>query len=198
MLLRVLRHVPLANGLFFFSSQAHKIAIKKFLILVFCASLPVIFTALYSTRNIDFVNILHNSISVSDQFIYAASFLAPGIYLIWEKHDMNLENSESKSKIKFRLYPGYGWILLISIVLLFVTAVSFTAIKFSKASFEQTILFSIMSEGSIYVYLFSLYAYYMSIVEAIPVDFVGVTRKTESTLQKSFKNRLAARGEANG
>lgn len=201
MLLRLMANLPFINSLVCFPWKAHKLALKKFLVLVIAATLPVIFTALLSTGQGEFVHIVRGSVSVSEQFIYAASFLTPSIYLFWEKYESTKdgENGEKKKLQPFRLYPGYGWIFIASTLLLLVTALSFTAIKMNKPWYEQTIMYGLLNEGALYVYLFSLFSYYVSIVEAIPgaANFVDVEREKENSLKKSFKERLASRGGKN-
>lgn len=204
--MRLIDAIPLLQPLASFSRNSHGKALKKWFVLVFAASAPVLITVLLSPvpdGNLSFfekmIIKITESISVSDQFVYIAAFLAPTLYLVVEKffsaqdnynHKLK-ETSSERIRNSIKVYRGYGWVLLVSFVVLFMTAFGFGFIKTQNQGFNHTFLYGILNEGSIYIYLFALYAFYLSIVQENGAD--GGYSKAMEDGEKNVTSGLSQR-----
>jgi len=89
----ILERIPFINPLFAFSIHRHKQAFTKFIVLWIMCTLPVIMAAALTQtpEGVEpgwegFLGILSISFSASEQFVYAAAFLPPLIYLYISKN----------------------------------------------------------------------------------------------------------------
>ncbi len=203
----MLNKIPFLQPLTSFSFECHKRAFIKWLILVFFASAPVILTVLMSPVPDGELDLWEkvlakfiDSITVSEQFVYSAAFLAPTIYLLWESFRENQAsqnpNVDTNALDQFRnvmkVYKGYGWVLCLSIVILLSTAIGFSSIKTEHPGFRETFLYAILESSSTFIYLFSLYAFYLSIVQGYGPsgEFNDVTRKSAADTTKGLASRV--------
>ncbi len=116
---------------------------------------------------------ISESISVTEQFVYTAGFLAPTLYLLWEKFREDQDNLNPNSKETpyeklqsvMKVYRGYGWVLMVSVFILALTAIGFSFLKTEAPNFGKSFLFQILTNWSAFIYCFSLYAFYLSIVQ---------------------------------
>jgi hypothetical protein len=165
------------------------------------SSLPVIFAVLFSIipegdASIEqkFVEGIRKCLSVSELFVYAASFLSPLLYIIFEKYRATeIEHSKGSriSETFKRVFDGYQTMFFSAIVILVLTAAAYTAAKTSSAGLEDTFLYGLLPNLAWYVYAFSLVCWYMSILEGVaePVDFVSVNRASEDALIVAFTKK---------
>lgn len=194
MILRVVNRIPFLQCLVSFSSDAHKTALKKFFALWTLTSLPILFAALWSTvpegANWFLFSKFRESISVSEQFVYTASFLTPVLYIWYEKTQVGKQNF-----IK-GLFTGYGLVTLAASVVMLFTAAAFGSYKNNPESFKTTVIYVLLSDYSVWVYFFALYCWYLSLIDGLPGgDFVGETRRSEQAVSTGLAARLKSRGE---
>ena len=198
--------IPFIQCLVVFPWASHKAAFPKFVILLIISTSPVILAALLSpippgehAVSDKLFSRLESSISVSELFIYAASFLAPTLFLIFERY-RDLEGNDPVDKFSeaAKVYKGYIWVFFFSAFILLLTASAFSVIKTNNPFFQSTFLHYILSSGATYIYLFSLYSWYLSIVQSVGPrgNYIRATRAEEANLAKSFKTRIKNR-EAN-
>ncbi|MCO7506036.1 MULTISPECIES: hypothetical protein [unclassified Pseudomonas] len=198
-LVRFFGKIPFLQCLVSFPSEAHKSALRKFFALWILASLPILFAALLSPIPADgsswaLFSKLKESISVSEQFVYVASFLTPVLYIWYEKYQAAEQNIAQRFK---GLFSGYGLVALSAFILMLATASAFGALKTNADSFKSTFLSLALTEYSAWVYFFALYCWYLSLVDGIPGDFVAETRKSEQSVKTGLAARLKSRGEGN-
>ena len=217
--------LPILQPLTSFSMESHKKALVKWLILVIAASAPVILTVLLTPVPVGDLTIwkkmglkFTESMSVSEQFVYTAAFLAPTLYLVWEKfremHDQSNSPQAQSTYDKFqkamRVYKGYGWILFPSILIVTLTAICFGNIKTGELtavcidnvrteslSFSRTFLYQILESYSWLIYAFSLYAFYLSIVQDYGPegDYNDAYKAGESEVTSGLKDRVNRGGK---
>lgn len=198
--------IPFLQPLTSFSKYSHKKALIKWFVLVLAASAPVLLTVLLSPiPNGDLslwgklMKKLTESISISEQFVYCAAFLAPTLYLVWEKILYDRDNKSSRAektpyeklRSAMRIYKGYGWILISSILILSLTALGFSFLKTGNPTFNKTFLYSLLEQYSSYIYIFSLYAFYLSIIQDYGAD--GEFSKTVKEEEQDVASGLSAR-----
>ncbi|MEE4818356.1 hypothetical protein V2K62_11315 [Pseudomonas alliivorans] len=189
----IVSRIPFLQCLVSFSSDAHKTALKKFFALWILTSLPILFAALWSPvpegSNWFLFSKFRESISVSEQFVYTASFLTPVLYIWYEK----IQGGRNLIK---GLFTGYGLVSLAASVVMLLTAAAFGSYKNSPDAFKSTLVYAVLSDYSILVYFFALYCWYLSLIDGLPGgDFVGDTRRSEQAVSSGLATRLKSRGE---
>lgn len=198
--------IPILRPLTSFSIDNHKKALVKWFILVIAASAPVILTVLItpvpegdSSLWQKMVIKLSESMTVSEQFVYTAAFLAPTLYLVWDAfRDLYESGNFATNKTPYekiqnvmKVYRGYGWILLFSILILVLTAICFSNIKVGNLAFSKTFLYQILESYSWFIYAFSLYAFYLSIIQDYGPD--GDFNENVKNDENTVKHGLSAR-----
>ena len=198
MLLRILSYIPFVNCLAYFSPRAHLQASKKLFVLWVLTSMPVLFAVLLSPipdGDAAFTQKLANKLAIaftaSEQFVYAAAFIAPILYIIYEKvmssEDLDLKERFTKG---FGIFRGYWLVVLVSFLVLFLTAAAFSALKVNQASYELSFLSRLLVSYSALIYVFAIYCWYLTLLDAtFSGDYVGASRRDE----QSFGDRLAER-----
>lgn len=189
---RILSKIPILQCLTSFSFESHKVAIKKFIVLWIFASLPVVLAILFSPMSGEadwwVASKLRESISVSEQFVYVASFLTPVLYIWYEK----IQAGRPISKGPF---VGYGFVALIAVIVMVVTAGAFGLAKNNRESFEATLVYAVLSDYSAAIYIFALYCWYLSLVDGVPAkDYVSEGRREEEAVKSGLAARVANRG----
>lgn len=187
--LRILGWIPLLQCLVSFSGEAHISALKKFFALWILASLPIIFAALFSPTPTDILAKFQESISVSEQFVYTASFLTPVLYIWYEK-------SQGRENLIKGLFSGYGLVSFAAFIVMMITAAAFSSYKNSPDTFKSTLVFSLLSDYAVVVNFFALYCWYLSLIDGLPSgDYVQETRRSEQAVTSGLAARLKSRGE---
>lgn len=203
MLLKALGFIPLMQCLVHFPLDAHKLALKKFSTLWILTSLPVIVAVFLSPIpdgdagvGLKLLFKLRESITVSELFVYTATFLTPVFYMIYEKYQESSETQIGDKLLQsFRsLFKGYGLVAVISLVIMFFTAIAFGQLKAGSDDFQKSFLGYYLQNFSLAIYIFSLYCWYLTLLdEAWKGDFVSENRSSEKNMVKDFSARLRAR-----
>lgn len=210
MLLNVLRKTPFVNSLVFFSLQSHKAALKKFITLWLLTTSPVLLAILLSPVPVGegsiwdkFVGKMQDSMSFSEQFVYAAAFLSPVLYIIYEKYTLIEPEGTVNEKLRQtfdRVFWGYGWVSGVGLIVLFLTVVGYSAAKTNLDFFKTTFLFQIGTTLSLYFYLYALYCWYLSLLDGTGSvgNYVEANREDEAELGDQFARRLKNKDANNG
>ncbi|HBO2483039.1 TPA: hypothetical protein VDV13_001628 [Pseudomonas aeruginosa] len=207
MLLKTLGYLPFIQCLVHFPFDAHKAALKKFSTLWILTSLPVIVAVFLSpipdgssSVGIKLLSKLRESITVSELFVYTATFLTPVFYMIFEKYQESSETQigEKIAQSVRRLFKGYGLVALISIVIMTLTAIAFGQIKAGASDFQGSFLGYYLTNLSLPIYIFSLFCWYLTLLDgALKGDFVSENRNSEKNIVKDFSARLRNRESDN-
>lgn len=206
MFLKIASNIPFLQCLVSFPFDTHVSALKKFFVLWMLTSLPIVVAAFLSPvtgENVltDWFSRLGESISVSEQFVYTASFLTPVLYIWYEKYQGGGNegfNQKLSQSIK-EMFTGYGWVIVSAVLLMFLTAAAFSALKTNSDFFKSTYLYLFLTTYSKYVYFFALYCWYLSLLDGMyRGDYVAATRKSEKVVSKGLAERLKSRGEQDG
>lgn len=206
MLLKILGYIPFLQCLTHFPLKAHKTAAKKFFALLILTSLPIIFAAVLSPIPAGDSDVLEKltaklreAISVSELFVYTASFLTPILYLIFEKYS---EAGEGQLGVRLTqgfkgVFKGYGLVALLALLTIFFTASAFSSLKINPDNFKLSFLNHYLFVYSVPIYLFSIYCWYLTLLDGVaaPGDFVGANRSAEDAAASAFSARLKKRGE---
>jgi hypothetical protein len=197
-----IRYIPFINSLYSFSIKDHLKAIPKFLILWLLSSLPILWSTLFSSvpegdysKFAKFWNSFCNSFSVSELFVYSASFLSPLLYIIFEKFqtvDTEKSAGQKISETFRRVFNGYRTVFFIAILVLLLTASAYSIARTKGAQYESTFMFQLVPNLAAYVYLFAIFCWYLSILDGIGEggDFVAINRAGEEDITKRFKRRV--------
>lgn len=195
---KVVGYIPFLQCLVAYQRNVHRAALRKFFILLVLTSLPVIVTAFMApipdgggSIFSKLLNKIGDSLTVSELFVYSATFLTPILYLMYERaHDLS-PNSILEYKKVFR---GYGLVTVTALVVIVLTAVAFGATKF-QVSMTSTFLHFFLVEYSAGIYFFGLFCWYLTLLDgANTPNFVDATRDDEKRLSTGFKQRLEQRG----
>lgn len=178
-ILSFLRKVPFLNCLCYFSFKSHKKAALKLAVLWVITTSPIIISILLSdidssgNSTLPRVAVLiGRSVSTTDQLIYVAAFLTPIMYIWFDRMMVIINNEENNNfsntfkKANKSLIDGYGLIVLISIAIIFFVALGYGALKVDGNFFANTNLAKILESWSWYIYLFSVYCWYLSILDS--------------------------------
>lgn len=201
----LLSRVPIVNSLYFFSWKAHKIALPKFFILWFLSSLPIIISVFMSDVPVGdgslffkFVSRLRSSFTPTDLFVYSAAFLTPLIYILIERYHRVESNEGFKDKVDeaLKVFNGYGFNWFCSVFLLLLTAISFSSFNSVEDDFRQTFLYAFLSNWIFVIYTYSLYCWYLSILDGLPSlgGFVESNREEEKDISLGLSNRVRKLG----
>lgn len=196
--------IPLINSLVYFPWRCHKLAIPKFIVLWILSSAPIILSVALSKVPSGegdifskFMAKLGEGLTVSELFVYSASFLTPLIYIIFERYaKMEMEESFAKKFSEaFKVFKGYQIIWFVSAFFLLMTAIGFSFVKTGASGFNGTFLHAFLVDGVFYIYLFALFCWYLSILDGVFAggDFVGENRDDEAELVSDFSQRLGNR-----
>ncbi|GAA0587485.1 hypothetical protein ACFQH5_16770 [Halomonas salifodinae] len=193
--------IPVVNSLCFFPVSSHIKALKKFGVLWLLTTSPVLLSVALSevpdgAGNLmtKFVAKLQEGLSVSELFVYSASFLTPLIYIIYEKFQNAEDNADFSEKLReaFKVFKGYQLMSFLAAVSLAITAVGFTAVKTDFGSFRSTFLHAFLVGNSLYIYVFSLFCWYLSLLDSVGGGKGFFRRKeiNQKKMQSEFSDRL--------
>lgn len=203
MLLKALSRIPFIQCLTYFSFEAHKIAFKKFLVLWSLSSLPILVAAVLSPipkGTVDALGVLtlklSEAMSVSEQFVYTASFITPILYILFEKYQNSSSDAPDESFYKKiqTIFPGYGLVAFVSLIIIVLTATAFSSLKTNSEFFKSSFLNLFLVTYSPYIYGFALYCWYLSLLDGVVTgDFVEQNRASENKLSSAFSARIQQR-----
>lgn len=183
----------------------HKAAMFKALFLWIFSSLPIILTVLYSSpRNSEdsiwtqLLADIGRLFTLDEMFVYAASFLSPVIYIAVDLM-LKIRGDQMDASFKNiqRHLRGMEWIVIGSLLLLFVTATTFSSAKIEGAEFEGSYLYIALGGKAVFLYCLSLLMWYTTILQdtVTPTD-IGQKRSEESsTFADKFKARQTAKDQ---
>jgi len=141
--------------------------------------------------NSEFDSTVYHAFSLGEQFVYAATFTAPLMYLFFEAVviAVNAPGPDKLEHIRQRL-RGIGSLLLPTLILLVVTVLSFAAAR--NAEFQETFLFIFLGPQSLMIYILSLGIWYAAVLADTPpnMDFAELTRRQTKQFADQFKDRL--------
>jgi len=202
MLLRILHHIPLIQCLTHYSIEIHKKAAIKFIFLWLLTSSPIIVATILSPIPEGEANVtlklfakLKEAISVSELFVYSATFLSPIIYMIVERYYESPEDKFGKRSVK-GIFKGYRIIFLFSTLLMFSTAIGFSNIKVDFNAFKISFLGYYLTHFVLIIYLFSLYCWYLTLLDGTSLssgNFINENRASEMQISHGLTARLRAR-----
>jgi len=205
MLLKILNRTPFINCLTYFPAKVHKQAIVKFLALWLLTSLPVVLATIISPIPKGDLSVhvklwlkLSEAISISELFVYSATFLTPILYMAIEKYQDSDEDNfgDRISQSIGSLFSGYGLIALISLLTMLLTVVAFALIKVDYSGFNDTFIAHYLPYLSLPIYIFSLYCWYLTLLDGkLSGDYVTAVRAAEKENVNRFSERLRVRGE---
>jgi len=199
MFLKFLGFVPLIQCFLPYRFAVHRVALKKFFVLLLLTSLPVIVTVFMAPipegAEGPFLKFMHkfaDSLTVSELFVYSATFLTPILYLLFER----IQDISPTTLSEFRkVFRGYGLVTLLALIVIILTAVAFSTTKV-HTGMSNTFLNYFLVKYSFSVYLFGLYCWYLTLLDgANSSNFVDATRNNENSLTSKFAARLEKRGE---
>jgi hypothetical protein len=206
MLLKIISRIPLLQCLINFPARAHKAAGKKFAALYILSSLPVICAVILSpipagTTDIGtaLIGKLLGTLTISELFIYTASFITPILYLLYERYDEipkeELEKEITRSVKK--IFRGYGVVAILALLAIIFTTAAFSSLKTNAEYFSTSFLHHYLGQNAWWIYLFALYCWYLSLLDgASGGNFVDKTRKSEESVSAGLAARLRNRGES--
>ncbi|TGK04433.1 hypothetical protein EHO58_11030 [Leptospira selangorensis] len=203
MLLGLANKIPIIQSLIYFRWKTHKVAIPKFLILTLLNLSPIlaaiIFSPIPNNPKLSFVDHLisktNHFFSFSEIYIYIATFVSPVMYIVYERyHQQEFDTSyyqKFKSTIR-TIYPGYMWTTFLAILLLLFTMGGFAVLKNNPDAFKNTLYFLIVTKLGWYLFFYSLFCFYLSILDGIidTGNFIEANRLEESHFSEDFSKRL--------
>lgn len=173
--LKVVRGLPLVGPIAIFSWDSHKKALIKGSLLWLISTSPVIFAIFLSTipQNAEdvigaFFDKVGAAFSLEEQYIYAATFLAPPL-ILWIDRWLIADATSPKdliATIKRNLFSGYLWVWSVSFIILIFTVVSFTSAKTNGDQFRSTYLYYLVSSKAYLFYMASIYCWYLALLDA--------------------------------
>lgn len=209
MFLRIIEKIPVLNSMMFFSYDHHRLAFPKFLVLWMLSTSPIILAVLLSPvpagdieMHAKLVSKLREAFSGSEQYIYAASFISPLLYIIWDRYkavEDNFKLSEKVDEAFKSVFKGYGLVSALAVLILLATITTFSATKIDPVTYESTFLYALTEQWSFLIYLYALICWYLSILDAQSTlgDYVGKARSKENDIRTAFSNRISSRKDSN-
>jgi len=208
MLSQVTAFVPFWTAIWWYTPEARRKALPKFLVLWGMSLAPLLLAAGLQEVPADqnsvgaFCKKFYSSFFERHQFIYAVSFITPIFYYIWERHHDLLMYfvSRRRSIAGVKLTPpGFGVVLFWSAIFFLMTTVAYAAAETrSNRAMASTILESGSDIITILVYIFGLLCWYLMILDACATptsDYYHEEerqKEEENEQQQAFSNRISA------
>ncbi|WP_157576337.1 hypothetical protein [Hydrogenophaga pseudoflava] len=179
--------------------------LKKFTVLLILTSLPIIYTAFLSPVPQGAGQIfeklflqLKGAVNASELFVYTATFLTPILYVVYEGYT-DVSGEELKRRIAEGVrgvYKGFGLVAFLSFLVMLSTAVAYGSLKNNPDTFKSSFLSYFLVEYSAWIYVFSLFCWYLTLLyEARTAgDFVETNRNSEDAVSNAFQSRIAGKG----
>lgn len=148
MFLKFFHFFPIISQIIYYPSDVLKKASKEVFCLWFIATIPIFIGFIFDIiTNKSFISSIKDTFDIKLLFIYTASYLSPFFLMIVEFHD---KNNDKKS---FRQFKGFLPLLLISILILCITAFTYRNDVVGN-SFNITI--------SLIIYFFAIYIWFLT------------------------------------
>jgi hypothetical protein len=201
------RAVPILQIFLVYPFESHRKALRKFFALWIISLLPIILAALIFPPggSATFQERVLHSFSSTHQFIYAVSFLAPMLYLLFELYDRQNQYIDARKRSPESLGPrpkGIGFIVYIALIVFIFTSFAYGAANASPATAIHP-LQTISQKAASWVYIYGLICWYITILMPMPpivasIDYVGAGRQKEEDLKRDFQARIEEDEEHEG
>lgn len=201
----ILRRIPVLGSLAHYSKDAHATALQKFAFLWILATLPVIFSVIFSsvpggpgTIAEKFLARISPGFSLREQFVYAASFLAPVLYIAIDnirKNSAAQDLGGPKYTISRNVPHSYTAIFVISLLTLIAAAAAHARIA-AGDPLDSIFFFALLNDYSLLIYGWALFAWYVSLLDETQPkdpDFTGAMRTSEFNRRVGLEARLQVR-----
>lgn len=202
--------IPVLGSLVYFPWRVHKEGMKKFTVLWIFSSLPLVFAVLFSAVPKDsndiwssFFSDLFSAITISELFVYSASFIAPLLYIglsrYWSYEDgSDNEFAKKISQVKGSLFKGYSFLFLIGIIVIILTGMVFASEKTDAEFLKNTYVFHIVSTYSIVFYIFALSCWYLTMLDDIHSisGYEETSKESSKKVQQGLSERIRNRGSS--
>jgi hypothetical protein len=175
MLLKIALKIPFVQCIVYFPFASHQKAALKFVFLLIATSLPILAATVLAPipvgeehTYIKFFAKVGDAINISELFVYATTFLAPYLYLVFERYKavrLTLSVDVPKSKGKVDLFPGYFLVLGLACLLIVATAMAFGLMRANSPLFLNSFLYRGLDSYAFWVYVFGLYCWYLSLLD---------------------------------
>ncbi|WP_156372088.1 hypothetical protein [Acidovorax sp. Leaf78] len=206
MLLKIALKIPFVQCVAYFPFASHRKAALKFFFLLVATSLPIlaatVLTAIPAGAEgafIKFVAKIGSAINISELFVYATTFLAPYLYLIFERYKavrLTLSVDVKNNKGKIDLFPGYFFVLGLACLLIVATAIAFGLIRINSPAFLDSFLYRGLDSYAFWVYIFGLYCWYLTLLDEAhdPAVYGAELGNGGADVTAGLAERLAQRG----
>jgi hypothetical protein len=208
MLSKITAFLPFCRAVSWYSGDARRKALPKFLVLWGMSLAPLLLAALLQEIPVNesmfsaFCKKFGASFFARHQFIYAVSFITPIFYFLWERHhgllNYFLSRKRSLSGVKL-IPPGFGVVLIWSIIFFLLTTVAYAVTQTrTNPAATRTILESGSDIITVVVYVFGLLCWYFMIldgsVSAAAEYFQEVEQQEEKEKEQAqaFSDRISA------
>lgn len=205
--LRLALKVPLVQCVAYFPAASHSKASRKFIFLLVATSLPVLVAAVLTPIPAGEGSIstklgikIRDTVTVPELFVYATSFLAPYLFLMYERFRSSVAHRNSSAatarKEKLNFFPGYFLVAAVACLLIIVTAIAFGLMKSDSQSFANSFLFHGFNSYTLWIYLFGLYCWYLTLLDEAhdPAFYGDELGNGGADLANGLAARLAQRG----
>jgi hypothetical protein len=170
MLGKIITKIPVLNTLAFFPLKVHAMAGKKCAFSLIFSLSPILIALLFSKAQegggaIDYIK---SAFSMSEQYVYAAAFITPLFYLIYERFQESEKSDPFSDKISSSikdLFPGYGITMLAAAGVLLVTVAAFSVSKANTNNMDEMLIASLSPVLAPWFFIFSIYCLYISILD---------------------------------
>lgn len=201
-LLLVLRWVPIVAPLLSFRFSLHVATIiKAFFIWLFATS-PIFITAILSpipagqqSLGHTFLENVLGAFSISEQYVYVAAFMSPFLYMLFEKFIEADQAASFGERLKRSYTATYNLFLVywsVAAFIFVISVVTYASTKISFDIFQNTLLYKITYDKAYFIYLASLYFWYLSLLDAAAPasNFVEQNRNAEKAFALEFDERV--------
>ncbi|MCK7598472.1 hypothetical protein M0G74_14420 [Microbulbifer sp. CAU 1566] len=194
----ILLKIPILNSIFHFNLDCHQRSVKKFFVLWLSATSPVLLALFFTLAEGGAWStaVLKTVLSSSELLVYTAAFIPPFLYLIYERYtekSPRLDGGDSRFMSFRKFFEGYWLNCLVAVVVLVLSVVAFTIDKVASQAFKESLIFVFFESLAPYLYVFSLYCWYLTILDSFgnEFNFLDHVRADENEKSMEFRKRLA-------
>ncbi len=203
----IIYRIPILGSLSYFPWSVHREGLKKFFYLWVFASLPIIFSVLFAAVPEGdghifnkFMSEFSGSITISEHFVYAASFIAPLLYIGVNRYE-SIEDGEGFSgkvtEVRRSVFKGYSLLFALGIFVILSTGMVFASAKTDTNFLRDTFIFEIVSSISLWLYFFALLCWYLAMLDDIHSmgGFAEKSQESSNEVKQGLSARLNKRGQ---
>ena len=179
--------------------KVHVSALTKAVFLWALSTSPVFASILLSQTGGEdnLTNQIQNEIfarlTISEMFIYSASFLSPVLYVVFDVlDDLKSGNIGGNVRDITSHLRGMQWVFLSALGILLVTLLAYSAYKANPVGFSNTILSEALTGQGFSVYIISLFIWYTVILwETVPKFSLEKEVRSQATdFSNAFRERM--------